>query len=244
MKSLWTALSLLLLLHAMALVGFVGWLKVSGRLDRQRLVRTREIYTLTLAQEKQQAEQATQLASETKAKALEAARLESIAANGAVSLAERLKADQQADDMAMQRVERLQRDIADLRRQLVLAKDLLAKQKAELEAQRQEFEAAAKRERDLHDQADFQQAVQTYEQLKPRQVKEMFQTLIKEGKTRDVIDYLAAMQLRKAAAVLKEFKTPEEIPQATDLVQRLRERGVDPPLEKPDLVRNLGQGTT
>jgi formate-dependent nitrite reductase cytochrome c552 subunit len=139
----------------------------------------------------------------------------------------------------MQRVERLQRDIADLQRQLGLAKDLLAKQKTDLDAQRKEFEEAVARERDLHARADFAQAVQTYEQLKPKQVKEMFQALMKDGKTRDVIDYLAAMQGRKAAAVLKEFKMPDEIPQATDLVQKLRDRGVDL-LGKPELAK----GTT
>ena len=211
----------------------MGWLKSSGRLDRERLSRVKAIFVHTITDEKQQAEQTAQAADETKQKAIEAVRLESVANNGPVSVADRLKADAQVDDIAMQRVERLQRDIADLRNQLVKAKDLLAKQKADLDAQRKAFEDEVKDELARRDKADFQQAVKTYEQLKPEQVKEMFQTLMGEGKTVDVVDYLAAMQLRKAAAVLKEFKSPSEIPQATDLVQRLRDRGIDPTANKP-----------
>jgi hypothetical protein len=42
------------------------------------------------------------------------------------------------------------------------------------------------------------------------------------------VDYLAAMQMRKAAGVLKEFKTPQEVAQASELLELLRRRGVDP----------------
>lgn len=227
MKTLWTALCLLLLLHALALAAFVGWLKSSGRLDRTRLTHVKTIFVHTIADEKKQADEAAKTAEENKQKAIEAARLESVANNGPVSVADRLKADAQVDDIAMQRVERLQRDIADLRSQLVKAKDLLAKQKADLDAQRKSFEDEIKAETAKREDADFQQAVKTYEQLDPEQVKGMFQTLMQQGKTKDVVDYLASMQLRKAAAVLKEFKTPDEIVQATGLVQKLRDRGVD-----------------
>jgi len=237
MRSFRKAVALALIVNALALAGAAGWLWSTGRLSRDRIERTREIFHLTLAQEKQDQDNADKLAEEAKAKALDVARLESVAANGAVSLSQRLNSEQRADDLATQRVERLQRDIADLRQQLVHAKDLLARQKSELEAQRKSFEERVARQNSLSRQDDFQQAVKTYEQLEPEQVKAMFQTLIKDGKVQDVIDYLAAMQMRKAAAVLKEFKSPEEIPTATDLIQRLRDRGLTNPPGAGDMAK-------
>ncbi|MEM8495768.1 MAG: hypothetical protein AAF663_10320, partial [Planctomycetota bacterium] len=69
-------------------------------------------------------------------------------------------------------------------------------------------------------------AVQTLEQLKGRQAKEMLQVLLDRDQQELVVDYLAAMNLRKSAGILKEFKGAEEAVQAMDIVEALRERGI------------------
>ena len=74
---------------------------------------------------------------------------------------------------------------------------------------------------------DFKNAVKMVEQLKPKQAKDLFVNLINQQQVGQVTEYLAAMNLRKAGSVLKEFKEPAEIAMATDLIERLRQRGVN-----------------
>jgi hypothetical protein len=62
----------------------------------------------------------------------------------------------------------------------------------------------------------------------------MMQQLLAQGETELVVEYLAAMQVRIAAKVLGSFETPAEIAQATELVERLRVRGIEPmPADSP-----------
>jgi hypothetical protein len=225
-RAVWTVITLLLLINALLMAGAAGWLYRSGRLDQERIDRIREMLSITIQQEKEQEMQAQALEEQSRQQALEIARLESVS-DGPITLADRLHSEQLGDELAVQRIERLRRDISDMRRQLRLAKDLLAKQHAELSTQREAFEQAVERQTKLKRDEDFQQTVQMYQKVKPKQAKGMFQELLSQGKAEQVVDYLSAMQLRKAAAVLKEFKKPDEIVQATDLLQRLRERGIE-----------------
>jgi hypothetical protein len=227
MRTLRTVFILALLINATALAGLVFWLWSSGRLDRARMHRVYEVLKPTAAQEKEAAAKAEAAQQEQQKAAAEKAHWDNIAL-GPRSPGESLEAQQQAADLRDQLVQRLQRDKQDLERQMALVQDLLAKERADFDAQRKAFDEARAAELRQSDDRDFQAALQMYEQLKPKQVKEMFQGLLQQNKTAEVVNYLAAMQLRKAAAVLKEFKTPEEVAQATDLLQRLRQRGVDP----------------
>ncbi|MCE9592236.1 MAG: hypothetical protein K8S99_17155 [Planctomycetes bacterium] len=204
-----------------------GWLQWTGRLDRDRMKRAYAMFKPTIATEVALAEEERKTQEEEKVKAAEAARLKSVS-QGPVTLGDRLHNEQQADEIAMERVERLQADIKSLQQQIATAKAQLTRQRAELEAEKKQIEVASKATRDKAAGENFAQAVMMYEQLKPKQTKDMFRTLLSGGKRDEVVEYLASMQLRKAAAVLKEFKTPEEVVQATELVERLRSRGIDP----------------
>jgi hypothetical protein len=223
----------LLLLHALALAGFVAWLRQSDRLSKPRVAAMVDIFRLTHAQERQQAEDAQRALEEANQKALELARLKAVG-EGPVTLVERLTADQQSDELGMQRVERLRQDIRALRDQVERAKQELARQRAELDAERQAFESAKARELAVRNSQSFQQAVEMLEKLKPKQAKQMFQVMLNEKRDGEVVDYLAAMQMRSAAAVIKEFKQGGEIDQATQLLDQLRKRGVDLAPASPD----------
>ncbi len=226
MRALWTVISVVLLINVFALVGVGGWLYRTGRIDRQRIDRVRDMFSITIEEEKQQELQAQQLEQQTRQQAMEIARLEAVS-DGPVTLADRFRAQQRGDELAAQRVERLRRDIADLRKQLGLARRQLADKQQALTARQTAFEQTVNQKVDLQDDADFQQIVRLIGQIKPAQAKQIFQEMIKQDKKSHVVDYLAAMQLRKAAAVIKTFRTPEEIVQATDLLQALRERGIE-----------------
>ena len=79
---------------------------------------------------------------------------------------------------------------------------------------------------------DFKRAVKTLEQLPARQAKDVVQQMLGQGKLDQAVDYLAAMQLRKSAGVLKAFKSEAEVVQVTRLIEQLRLRGVDPMREE------------
>ena len=228
MKAVWTVISSLLLINALLLAGAVGWLYQSGRINKDRIERIREMLEITIEQEQQLEIQAKEAEEQTRQKTLEIARLESVS-DGPITLADRLKAKEQGDELAVQRVKRLRRDISDLRRQLVLAKEQITKQHDTLLEQRQQFQQSVLQQTKLKEDQDFQKAVSMYQKVKPKQAKEMFQQMLLRGQLPQVVDYLAAMQLRKAAAVLKQFKNPDEIIQATDLLHHLRQRGIEMP---------------
>lgn len=227
MKSLLTAAILLLVLHLIAAIVGVGWLGASGRLSEQRLRSVVNMFELTVEEQQKQQTDAAALAEKTRAMAEQAARLEAVA-DGPRTLEDRLDADVQADALAMHRLNRLQVETSDLRQQITRAKQVIAEQKAELEEQRQAFNQFVEQRTQAFQDEDFRQTVQMYEQLKADQVKQMFQQLFATGQTEQVVTYLAAMQLRKAGKVLQEFQGDDEIAQATELLELLRQRGVYP----------------
>ena len=227
LRALWTAISILLLLNVVLLLGFVLWLRTSGRLNGERIDQIREMLAVTVEQEKAQQEEAKALEEQAQEKAMELARLESVS-DGPISLADRLTIQQERDEVALLRLDRLHKDIEGLQAQLELTKRQLSKQQEELGTKQKAFDEAVQQQVELETDENFQQTVSMYEKLKPKQAKQMFQDLLSQDRSGQVVEYLAAMQLRKAAAVLKEFKTPREISQATDLLQRLRERGIEP----------------
>ena len=248
MKMLWNILAVMLLINALAMIMFGGWLFTSGRLNQDRVQQIREMLSMTVEQEKQLDEEAQAVEEQAREKALEIARLESVS-DGPISLSDRLDAERSSDEIAILRIERLREDILSLQRQLDLAKRQVAEQQADAATQSEAFEQAVQQFRQAQQQENFKQAVSMYEKLKPKQAKQMFQGLLNQGQEDQVVDYLAAMQLRKASAVLREFKSPEEIIQATDLLQRLRKRGVNldtaagqqgqaPPAETADASRS------
>ncbi len=230
MKSLWTAVAVVLLVNFLALGGGAVWLYSSGRLNQDRVSRLAELFTHTIAEEEKAKQDEEEKKKKDEAEAREAARLQRVA-EGPNELSAKIAEDQEKDEIAMQRYERLKRDIADLQRTNELARRLLADERSKLDAERKAFQMVLDAEKKKRNDEDFKQAVKMYEQLKAKQAKEMFLQLLATNKSDQVLDYLAAMQLRKAAAVLKEFKTPAEVAQATDIVQRLRQRGVDLPVE-------------
>ncbi|MEX2672951.1 MAG: hypothetical protein WD294_12675 [Phycisphaeraceae bacterium] len=217
---------LLIVLHLLAGAGFVGWLYHTDRLDGARVDRVVAMFELTIEQQQQQQAEAERLERETRRQAEQLARLEAVA-DGPRTLQDRLTTERESDEVAQQRLERLQRETDDLRRQIARAQTQIARERETLEAKQAAFDEAVERQRALREDEDFQQTVQMYEQLRPRQAKQMFQELIAQGETEQVVDYLAAMQLRRASRVVQEFKEGADIVQAAELLESLRERGVN-----------------
>lgn len=57
MKSLWSVVSFLAVVHLLALLGFLGWMYGSDRLSLERVRTVRELFAMTMAEEKKQKEE-------------------------------------------------------------------------------------------------------------------------------------------------------------------------------------------
>lgn len=226
MRTFWTVLSVVLLINFLAAAVFVAWLHQDGRLDQDRLERAVNIFALRIDEEQANAQEEKARLARQAAAAQEAARLERVA-DAPAQLSQKIAEDQEKDEVALQRLERLRREIQDLQHSNELARRLLTEEREKLDADRKAFTQSVAAENRKRNDTDFLQAVKMYEQLKARQAKEMFQQLLQKNQADQVLDYLSAMQMRKAAAVLKEFKAPNEVAQAAELIQRLRLRGVN-----------------
>jgi len=238
MKSLWYGIVFLLVLHALAAIGLVAWLGASGRINRERVDKVTEVFALTLKQEEEKAAEEAKDAEKAKQNAEELARLEG-ASEGPVTVADRLRDDQQARELTLRKIERLKSELEALQRNLRFTRDQLSSAKKRFEEERKAFEQFRQRELGLAKDESFKEAVRTYENLKPKQTKAIFQQMLALGKHDEVVELLVSMQLRKRAAVLDAFKEDEEVAQATDLIERLRIRGA----EMTSAAPTQGQGT-
>lgn len=227
MKSLLAAFIILLLIHLILAVGFVGWLGASNRLDGQRVQQVVDMFKPTIAEVQQLQTEAEKAKAEAQAARDQLMRLESVA-DGAKTLEDRLMENFEADEIDLHRLERLNAETEAIRRRLDQDKQLIAEELAELQARQKTFDELVARRTDAMQEEDFSRAVKTLEQLPPKQGKEMIQQYLAAGQLDEAVDYLAAMQLRKSAGILKTFKTEAEIPQAAMLLEALRTRGQDP----------------
>jgi chromosome segregation ATPase len=227
LKSLGLALMAVATINVAALGGLAAWLGATGRLNKKRVQRIVSVFDDTIADDKAQREKAKDQAQKEKQKAERAARLERVK-DGPVTMQDRLTAKQRADEIAMHRLNRMEEETSDLRQQIERAKNRIAEQNKALQKKREKFEKFLKKRTEELKQEDFQQTVQMYESLDADKTKRMFQQLLNEGKEDQVVKYLAAMQQRAASGVLQAFETPQEVQQATQLLERLRQRGVHP----------------
>ena len=74
MKRVWTIISILAVANLLALGGFVGWLKTSGRLNKERMQQLRELFAPTIAESAKQAADVAAKKSEEEKKIQDAAR--------------------------------------------------------------------------------------------------------------------------------------------------------------------------
>lgn len=227
MKSLLAAFIILILIHLILAVGFVGWLQASNRIDGERVQAVVEMFKPTLAEVEQLKAEAEKAEAEAQAARDQLMRLESVA-KGPQTLEDRLTMNFEADEFDLHRLERLNAETEAIRRRLDQDKQLIAKELAELQVRQEEFDELVERRTAAMRDEDFNRAVKTLEQIPAKQAKGMIQQYIAAGKMEDAVDYLAAMQLRKSAGILKAFKSEEEIPQAALILEELRNRGNDP----------------
>lgn len=223
MRTLFTALILVLLVNALALGGLLGWLGATDRLSKERVERVAALFSNTLEEQAALDKEAEQAEQEAVALAEKAIRMEQVA-GGPVTPEARLESLRRVDENQQALLKRQRVESEALKRQLDTQMKRIEERLAELDAKQKAFDEAVQARMDEMQEQDFQEAVAMLEGLPPKQAKAVMQQLLDQGSQAQVVDYLSAMQQRKAANVLTEFKQPNEVDQAADLIEKLRQR--------------------
>ncbi|MEM9109610.1 MAG: hypothetical protein AAGC72_06265 [Planctomycetota bacterium] len=223
MRTLFTAFILVLVVNALALGALAGWLGATDRLSKERLRQAVAVFGYTIPEQARLAEQADQAEQEAQALAERALRMEQVA-GGPVTPEARLEAIQVVDDKRRALLERQKVEAEALKRQLDAQQQLIEARIAELDTKQKVFDDAIAEKIEEMESEDFKEAIAMLEGIPPKQAKQVIQRWLTDGAEQQVVDYLSAMEERKAAKVLKEFKLPNEVAQAATLIEQIRQR--------------------
>ena len=213
MKKLWNVFVLTLAVNFLAVAGGVGYLYNAGRLDRKRL----ESIWLVLYPPPPPPAATTQPA-EAKSSEPGLALGELLAQKSGLSTTEQLEFIQQTFDARMAELDRRQRELADLQRQVDMANQSLARDRAAVDAEKKQVADREQLAATLAADKGFQDSLRLYQTMPARQVKQLFMTMDDESVAR----YLQAMEPRGATKIVREFKTPDEVQRIQRVLERMR----------------------
>jgi len=226
LRTLWNVIAIFVVIHAVASLVLLGWLGCSDRLTWDRVAAVCDMFMMSVTQQNADAALATAVAEQALERKRELTRIQSLD-TGPLSVASRLEVDRAAQELALASLQRYKDDMGVFRNQIDQGKRELEAQQRKVMAAKKQLDEDMQRREELQNNADFRKTVRMYEQIKPKQAKKMFQELLTRRRQDQVVTYLAAMNQRKAVMVLKQFKDPDEIVQATELLERLRSRGIN-----------------
>jgi hypothetical protein len=213
-KKLFLVLALVLAINFLALAGGVGYLFQSKKLDNDKLKQIRDI--VFAKPEVVEEPKKDEVDPATTRPVLRLERL--LEQTAGQSAADQVSFIQSAFETQSAVLERQRREVLDLQKQVELAQNQLTKDRGQLASERADLE---KRERDrqlLAADQGFQQALEVYNGLPTKQVKDIFKTMDEQT----VVRYLQSMEPRRASRVLREFKAPDELAKAQSLLELLR----------------------
>ncbi|MEM8781670.1 MAG: hypothetical protein AAGE65_02345 [Planctomycetota bacterium] len=225
MRTIASVIVLLVAIHLLGVAAGFVWLSATNRLDRDRLEKIVDVFRLPVEQEAALIAERERNEAEALAVQQQLIRMEDVA-DGPQSLEDRLARKLEGDDFAMHRLARMQEESTAIEQRLAQDRAFVEAELRRLAEERRQFEAQREQHATKMQQDDFRRAVKTLEQLRGRQAKEMLQVLLERDQQDLVVDYLAAMNLRKSAGILKEFKGANEAAQAMEIVEALRQRGI------------------
>jgi hypothetical protein len=221
MKTVWNLLAVLAVANLLGLGAFVGWLKMSNRLDRERLHEIRTVLTQTVSQRKADADAVTAKADQDKKTAAEQAKV----GTPPVTASEALDLKIQLSQFDQARLEAMRRDVSLLQDTLRRERQALDADRAAFAKEKSDFEKARQTVAATEGNVQFKKTLATYESLKPDKAKLALKQLIDQKQTDQAVAYLNAMQERPRTKVIDEF-LKDDPKVAADLLERLRTRGM------------------
>lgn len=219
MKKLFQVIVLLLAINFLAVAGGVGWLYRSGHLDRAKLLEVKKLLFPPPAVETP----TTQPLDPTTQPSL---RLDELLARASGRPAgEQVEFIRQTFDVQVAQLDRRERELADLQRQVELAKQQAASDRAKLETEQKEVASKQVQATKQAGDKGFQDSLQLYSSMPAKQVKQVFLTL-----GDDVVQrYLESMEPRTASKIIREFKQPEELERIQRVLERMRQATAEKP---------------
>lgn len=233
MKRVWTVISILALANLLALGGLVGWLKSSGRLDKDRMVRLKELFGPTIVEEKKQRDESEAKSTEATKKAAEDAK----SLRPPINAADRLELSAQGEEVRRQQLASLEKQVDLLRASLARDAAEVSRNRDQLTQDQAAFEAMRKRVLEQEGSAQFKKTLSTLQDLKADQAKKALKEMIAmtpapTGSASTihsgldlVVSYLNSMDGRSRVKIVNEF-IQDDPKMAADLLERLRTRGL------------------
>jgi hypothetical protein len=132
---------------------------------------------------------------------------------------EQLNYLRQTFDAEMAELDRRQRELQDLQRQIDLSREQAKVDRAKLEQAQNDLQVRQKLQDKLNSDEGFQKALELYNAMPAKQVKTIFMTLSDDT----VEQYFQAMEPRVAAKIMKEFKLPEETTKLQKVLEKIRQ---------------------
>jgi flagellar motility protein MotE (MotC chaperone) len=213
MKRLWNVFVLTLAINFLAVAGGVAYLYNQGRLDGGRIGAIKAVLYPPPA---------TQPAATRPA---EGAGVEPVLNLGqlleqrsGLSTTEQLDFLQQTFDARMAELDRRQRELLDLQRQVDMANGALARDRAALDAGRKALADREQLAARLASDKGFQDSLELYRTMPAKQVKQVFLSMDDETVKR----FLQAMEPREAAKIVREFKAPDEQVRVQKVLEQMR----------------------
>jgi|SRR5712671_4352026 len=221
MRLIWNLLAVMAVANLLGLGAFVGWLKMSDRLDRERLHEIRTVLTQTVSQRRADADALAAKAEQDKKAAAEQAKV----GTPPVTAAEALDLKIQLSQFDQARLEAMRRDVSLLQDTLRRERQALEADRAAFNKEKTDFEKARQAVAQTEGNAQFKKTLATYESLKPDKAKLALKQLIDQKQTDQAVAYLNSMQERPRTKVIDEF-LKDDPKMAADLLERLRTRGM------------------
>jgi len=207
MKKIFLVIVLTLALNFLALAGGVGYLCQSGQLNKTKLMQIKDVIF---------GQPAPAATTQPSGKGPSQPDLSTLMLNqGGRPALDQIEFLRRTFDARMLELDQRQRTISDLQRQVDLANQKLASDRAALDKREKDLTAREQEAQKLQDDAGFQTSLSLYETMPPKQVKSIFMTLGEPT----VQAYVQAMDARTAGKIIKEFKSPDE----TAFIQRVLE---------------------
>lgn len=227
MKTLWSIVTVMAVANLLALGGFIGWLGGTGRIDESRLRAAQSLFAPTVA-EAAAARAAAELEAE---QAAEQTQRQERLTNPPLTASAILASREIAADAAAQEVLRVRQEVRERQAELQLEADRLAEERAVFIAERDAWQSRRDAEQQRVGGEQFTQLVELFSTLKPREARDLILEMEARGERADVVRLLDALQVRAAAKIVSELRTPEQRRLASELLARLRDLGQDLPAD-------------
>ncbi|HUO10179.1 MAG TPA: hypothetical protein VM008_17870 [Phycisphaerae bacterium] len=223
MKKIGTLFTLLCVMNFLAIVGLVAYLFGTGRLDKQKFGAI-----VTLVRHQGEPEKFNEKLYDILEPAPATASATAPASQPAMADLSLGISSQDRLAIASETMQRERTRLDSLAQELRHRQELLAKLQEDVDArlkkidtQKKAFEAqvAAAQKKSVDD--DFQKTLDLYNELKAKQVKDLFLGL----KPELAASYLQSMDASRAGEIIGEFKSPAETAFIQDVLERIRTAG-------------------